>query len=882
MAAILGSLTQPAIAASIKDDGLAKHQVSTHVIEKFETIFSIAERHGVSVENLKSINSANKAGKNFYELSEGDIINVPALPSLSSHSSEKTQSSVNGDGETGGASYITDTVSNLGGALASQEGVQQVAGIVANSATNMANQEVGKAFQQFGASTTRVNINNKFNLDGSSLDFLMPIYDKNNFLLFGQNGIRKKNDRTTWNIGVGARRFLDDRMFGVNTFFDYDLTGGNKRWGIGGEAWGDYIKLSANSYFRISDWHQSRDFSDYNERPASGFDMHIEKYFRSHPQLGAKLSYEQYYGNNVSLFGKSNLQRNPSGLTFGLNYTPVPLVSLGVAHKQGQGGHRETQFQIDLTYNFGTSWKKQTDPNAVAALRTLSGARYDLVDRNNSIVLDYMKQDVIKLTLPQKLTGATAETIRIAAQLASKYGVEKIQWDTAAILAAGGSVNQTTKTTLDIILPPYQQKNAGNNLYSLSAVAFDTRGNKSNRATTLVVVKEPDAESVITKLIVTSNNAVANGIDSNAVQAQITDKAGAPLSGQRVNFTASNGATVTTVTGTTGPDGLANATLTNTTAGNTLVTVTLDSGVKNTINTNFIPDSASDQIQTIVVVDDNALANGSDTNSVQVKVTNNSGNPIAGHSVKFTSKYGGIIIDDLVVTDASGLANAKVSRTTPGVELITATLDNGFSKSIGTSFIAAVKVEIVTTRDGAIGNKVDLNEVEATVLDANGAPLVGVSVSFYTNSSSVNFSATYGTTDNFGKVKTDLSANSGDYEIKAYYGNIASAPTKVNFIRLNQKFERISEYSNADGVSENIYAFTVTFPDGSPVVGYPVGFSLDPNDPFELNILERNVLTDSNGIAYARITSTQPADDHTLIVQVAGCCTYIVGGVYFL
>ncbi|MBZ4948564.1 inverse autotransporter beta domain-containing protein, partial [Salmonella enterica subsp. enterica serovar Typhimurium] len=36
----------------------------------------------------------------------------------------------------------------------------------------------------------------------------------------------------------------------------------------------------------------------------------------------------------------------------------------------------------------------QLDPDAVGALRSLAGSRYDLTDRNNDIILEYRKQEV--------------------------------------------------------------------------------------------------------------------------------------------------------------------------------------------------------------------------------------------------------------------------------------------------------------------------------------------------------------------------------------------------------------------------------------------------------------------------------------------------------
>ncbi|EAT8162262.1 TPA_asm: adenylate cyclase, partial [Salmonella enterica] len=45
-------------------------------------------------------------------------------------------------------------------------------------------------------------------------------------------------------------------------------------------------------------------------------------------------------------------------------------------------------------YRIGDSLRSQLDPDAVGALRSLAGSRYDLTDRNNDIILEYRKQEV--------------------------------------------------------------------------------------------------------------------------------------------------------------------------------------------------------------------------------------------------------------------------------------------------------------------------------------------------------------------------------------------------------------------------------------------------------------------------------------------------------
>ncbi|EDB9929344.1 invasin, partial [Salmonella enterica subsp. enterica serovar Kentucky] len=181
----------------------------------------------------------------------------------------------------------------------------------------------------------------------------------------------------------------DNWLLGINSFYDHDISGGNRRIGLGVEAWGNYIQLSANSYFRLNNWQQSRDFSDYNERPANGFDIRANAWLPSFPQLGGKLVYEQYFGNHVALQDNHTLQKNPYSLTAGLNYTPFPLLTLGIDQQFGKGGNNDTQLSLQLTYRPGSSWESQINPSSVSGIRQMSENRYNLVERNNNFIFEY-------------------------------------------------------------------------------------------------------------------------------------------------------------------------------------------------------------------------------------------------------------------------------------------------------------------------------------------------------------------------------------------------------------------------------------------------------------------------------------------------------------
>src|SRR5471032_1864404 len=337
-------------------------------------------------------------------------------------SSKWYQSGANGQNGQSIFENNTDTLASAGSALT--EG--NAAGMARSADTGAASSTVEEWLSQFGTARVQLNLDDKFKAEGSEADLLVPVYEDKNNIVFTQLGFRHKDDRNTGNLGVGVRHFTGDWMLGANTFFDNDFSGNNRRMGVGVEAWRDYLKLSANSYMRLSDWHQSRDFEDYDERPANGYDVRAEGWLPAFPQLGAKVMYEQYQGDEVALFGKDNRQKDPWAFTGGVTYTPIPLVTVGAQHRAGKDGQSDSQVSLQLNYRLGESWGKQVDPNLVGASRTLNGSRYDLVERNNAIVLDYRKQETVKLVLPEKTSGKSRSTVPLTFKVQTKHALQRI------------------------------------------------------------------------------------------------------------------------------------------------------------------------------------------------------------------------------------------------------------------------------------------------------------------------------------------------------------------------------------------------------------------------------------------------------------------------
>lgn len=742
-----------------------------------------------------------------------------------------------------------------------------------------ANSEVQAWLSQFGTARVQLNVDTKGNLGNSALDFLLPLYDGPKNILFAQLGYRAPEGRQTGNLGLGWRTLYGSWMYGANLFLDNDFTGSNRRAGFGAEAWTDYLKLSANSYFGLTGWHQSRDFANYDERPADGWDIRAEAWLPDYPQLGGRLVYEQYRGSHVALVDKNNRQNNPRAITAGLSWTPVPLLTTGVDYQTGSG-ISDTRFSLMLRYQPGVSLREQLNPDAVRIMRSLAGSRHDLVERNNAIVLDYRKQEMITLALPARQSGNAGETIALDAIVTAKYGVKRVEWDAPELLAAGGKINVTGTTTATVVLPPWQ---SGNNTWPIRAVAWDNQDNKSNRASTEVTVNPPVATIQGSDLIVTRDNALADGAAANAVKAKVTDGNGNPLAGQTVNFSASNGAKIVTRSGTTDADGVVETTLTSTLPGSAIVTASLASGAATSVKTTFTS-STSAMLNNMMVTRNNALADGSDKNSVRIVVTDNNGKPQAGQNVTITANNGAVASASTVTTDSNGAVTVDLTNIQDGPSTVTAKLDNGTRRQVDVEFesrVARAQVNLMTTKDNALRDGVDQDEVEATVLDIKGNPIAGVNITFKTQDTLSQVLGTQATTDANGKARTEvvsLAAIKNTVIASLDNGNEATSP--VNFLMLQSMFRMITDYSPANGVDQNVFAVKLIRPDnGQPVAGQTL--TLSTTDPMTLSTTQTT--TDANGTATISATSTVASGTAGFSVRVSNvaCCSITYDGIHF-
>lgn len=428
---------------------------------------------------------------------------------------------------------IASTSQQIGSLLAEDMNSEQAANMARGWASSQASGAMTDWLSRFGTARITLGVDEDFSLKNSQFDFLHPWYETPDNLFFSQHTLHRTDERTQINNGLGWRHFTPTWMSGINFFFDHDLSRYHSRAGIGAEYWRDYLKLSSNGYLRLTNWRSAPELdNDYEARPANGWDVRAESWLPAWPHLGGKLVYEQYYGNEVALFDKDDRQSNPHAITAGLNYTPFPLMTFSAEQRQGKQGENDTRFAVDFTWQPGSAMQKQLDPNEVAARRSLAGSRYDLVDRNNNIVLEYRKKELVRLTLTDLVTGKSGEVKSLVSSLQTKYALKGYNVEATALEAAGGKVVTTGKDIL-VTLPAYRFTSTPetDNTWPIEVTAEDAKGNLSNREQSMVVVQAPTLSQKDSSVSLSTQTLNADSHSTATLTFIAHDAAGNPVVG---------------------------------------------------------------------------------------------------------------------------------------------------------------------------------------------------------------------------------------------------------------------------------------------------------------------------------------------------------------
>ncbi len=529
---------------------------------------------------------------------------------------------------------------------------------------------------------------------------------------------------------------------------------------------------------------------------------------------------------------------------------------------------------MDIIYRFGVPLSQQLDPDAVDVMRNLVGNKYDFVDRNYDIVMQYRKQELINISLPAEMRAEAKETIIIPATVnKTKYGLKKINWTVSpSFIANGGSYQVISPTQLEIILPAYvykTQKNAAQE-YQISAVGIDNNDNESNRATTTIRVKP--SRNVVNDLIVEPNSVLpANDRDHFTTTAVITNEHGQPLSHQVITFhvdglkqqdgklgaTLSNGSQSATngdgITATTDSQGKAVIYITSKVAGEDKITATMENGNYKNGPLKFSADRNSAQIAKLNVTKDKALADGKEKNMLYALVTDQNGNAVENIAVNLTATDGTVIENGTTAnTNQRGELIFGVTSTKAGSSEVTAEI-NGSQKTQSVAFVTghpSAEKSLLTVQPATIvANGKTAANLKLELKDAQGNPISGDKVDFTTSLTNSQIKNTKEVGNGVYTAElTGISAGESTVGVK-----INGSVLKVKLVTVVFEADRdtmiikkgnliiLKDYQFADGKAKNQLKAVVTDANNNLVPNVSVKFEADNGAMPALQTVDTNV-----------------------------------------
>ncbi|MGJ1388424.1 Ig-like domain-containing protein [Sphingobacterium spiritivorum] len=377
------------------------------------------------------------------------------------------------------------------------------------------------------------------------------------------------------------------------------------------------------------------------------------------------------------------------------------------------------------------------------------------------------------------------------------------------------------------------------------------------------------------KLVITKDGAIANGVDKNILEATIVDTFDNPIAGATVDFgyTDLTDGLAKTANIVTSANGKSVLELTSTKIG----AVTVSAGVAGTAisgspqTVTFVSGPVDYGKSKLVIIKDGATANGVDKNILEATIVDAFDNPIAGATVDFgyNDLVDGLAKTANIVTGANGKSVLELTSTKIGAVTVSAgvagTAISGSPQTV--TFVAGPvdydKSNLAVTKDGAIANGTDYNEFTATIVDAFVNPIANTGVVFsITNPDGTTATQTI-TTDANGKSVVQLtSTKAGTVTVDAQVVNrsIANSPARATFVAGpvdygKSKLVIIKDGATANGVDKNILEATIVDAFDNPIAGATVDFGY--NDLVDGLAKTANIVTGANGKSVLELTSTK-------------------------
>ncbi|HBH9506315.1 TPA: Ig-like domain-containing protein, partial [Escherichia coli] len=444
--------------------------------------------------------------------------------------------------------------------------------------------------------------------------------------------------------------------------------------------------------------------------------------------------------------------------------------------------------------------------------------------RNVTFVADVRTAKIADLVVIKdgsEADGSTANTLQV--KVTDAFG-NALNGQTVSVLADNGATVALTETTKP---DGTAEISVTSQTAGTSVVTASINNSSQSRNVTFIA----DVRTVkIADLVVSQDNAVADGATANTLQVKVTDAFGNALGGQTVSVTAGNGATVAP-TVITEPDGTVEISVTSQTAGTSAVTATINSSSQSR-DVTFVADVRTAKIADLVVIKDDSVADGAMANMLRARVTDAFGNALAGQTVSVLAGNGATTAPT-VTTQPDGTVEISVTSQTAGTSAVTASINNS-SQSRNVTFIADVSTaqiaDLVVIKDGSEADGSTENTLRARVTDAFGNTLGGQTVSVLADNGATVAPTVI--TEPDGTVEISVTSQTAGTSTVTASINNSSQSRDVTFIadvRTAQiaSLEVTQDNAVADGAMANTLRVRVTDAFGNTLAGQTVSVMAD-------------------------------------------------------
>ncbi|QIK63317.1 hypothetical protein G7068_08985 [Leucobacter viscericola] len=339
------------------------------------------------------------------------------------------------------------------------------------------------------------------------------------------------------------------------------------------------------------------------------------------------------------------------------------------------------------------------------------------------------------------------------------------------------------------------------------------------------------------EVVVTTDERIANGEDTQTVTATIRDANNNPKSGVTVDFAAENDdADVKTASAVTNAAGVAETTVTSSVAGAYDIAATVGGvAIKGSpVSAVFVagaPTFGADGSSTFAVTSGDVEANGAASHRATATVLDAQGNPVEGVTVDFAVANGAELSEASIVTNEQGIAETLVTSSAAGTYAVSAKVGTDSIKGspADVTFIAGAPSSNTSTWAVTPNGPVAADGSEAytatvTVKDVKNNPVKDATVGFVVPAGLTQVPGSL-TTNASGQVTADFTATvADDYTLVAQLGAEQIGSSKVLTFVAGEASANSStiavtpEYVEANGSHEAVVTVAIFDAQGNAVV----------------------------------------------------------------